>query len=65
MIETLNESRNLIKNDQCETLIEMLEVIDKEFGVNELIDEDGFTLLHMAASLDKADIVEALINHAK
>jgi ankyrin repeat protein len=65
MIETLNESRNLIKNDQCETLIEMLEVIDKEFGVNELIDEDGITLLHMAASLDKADIVEALINHAK
>ena len=62
--ETLIECKNYIEDNKIEKLVELLSAIF-EFNVNDLVDDEGYSLVHMAVSKNRQKMFDAIMKHAR
>lgn len=64
MKETCKESKDYIEENKIEKLIDLLNNI-REFNVNDLVDGEGYSLIHMAVYKNRQKMFDAIMKHAK
>jgi len=63
--QAAEECTKLINKNSPEALLKYLNTLPDEIKLNQIIDKDGYSLLHMAAFQNRTKIVEALLERAK